>query len=112
MGRGREAWILGALVIVFIVATVYYGRQGFEEQRNDWPTTYGVGPKGLRAFYELLGRQATVARFERPLTRLPADAGVLVMAEPQKLKVGPEEQSALSDWIRKGGTLLLIVSGG
>lgn len=113
MRRGREAWILGALVLVFVAAATYYGRLGFEEQRTQQPTTYSIDPDGLKVYYQLLERQGIqVRRFERPLNRLPDDAGVLVMAEPQQRKVAPDEDAALWSWVKKGGTLLLIVSGG
>ena len=64
---GKEAWILAALLALFVVATAFLTQRGELNQRRDQPTTYSTGRGGTKALLELLGKQGfLVERFERP----------------------------------------------
>lgn len=110
---GREAWILGVLLLLFVAATAYYAQRGFEEERESQPTTYSAGPNGLGALHRLVSREGFKAeRFERPLTELDDRTGLLVIAEPVQRELGMEETKALWRWVERGGALLVIVAAG
>jgi hypothetical protein len=112
MRRGREIWILAVLLLAFVMATAYYTGRGAQSRQSSQPTTYSVGPNGLKALYSLYEREGMrVRRFEQPFTRLPADAGLLVVAEPFARALQEDEKQALWRWVDGGGALLLIVSG-
>jgi hypothetical protein len=109
---GREAWILGILLIVFVTATTLYTRRGFETEQRQQPSTYSTSPNGARALFDLMERLGIqVRRHERPLTELADDAGLLVIVEPLARAIDGTEQKVLQDWLNAGGTLLLVVSG-
>jgi hypothetical protein len=114
MRSGREAWILGALIALFVVGTAYLTQRGEENQRREQPTTYSTGRSGTRALFDLLSRQRmAVERFERPYTKLPGDAGLLVMFEPIGRNDGNLEEgenAALWKWVESGGSFLLVTS--
>lgn len=112
MRQGRDAWILGVLLIFFILVTAWFTQQGFQNQQREQPTTYSIGKGGIKALYQLLARVGVqVRRQEQPLTKIPADTGLLVMSEPFARPITTEEQIALRDWVEGGGTLLLVLSG-
>lgn len=109
--RRREIGILLGLIGVFVVVTAWLARQGQEKQGVTTPTTYSVAPGGLRALYQLFGREGIpTERWERPLTQLPPRAGLLVMTEPMRRRLRNAETEALSAWVEQGGILLAIVS--
>ncbi|HLY66424.1 MAG TPA: DUF4350 domain-containing protein [Chloroflexota bacterium] len=112
--RRRSDWgILAGLFVVLAVATVYFSTADYRRQNSNQPTTYSADKPGTKALYDFFQQtHLYVQRFEQPYTRLPADGGLLVAAEPfaaeRDLQQG--EQAALTAWIRNGGTLLLIAS--
>lgn len=114
MRAGREAWVLGVLLVFFVLATALLTRRGEENQRRDQPTTYSTGRGGTKALFELLEREGLpVERYERPYTKLPRDAGLLIMFEPierDEGDLGEGEQDALMKWIDGGGSFLLVAS--
>src|SRR4051794_16350440 len=114
MRSGREAGILGALLALFVLGTAYLTQRGEENQRRDQPTTYSSGRSGTRALFDLLSRQGlSTERFERPYTKLPSDAGLLVMFEPVERNEGNLEEgenAALWKWVENGGSFLLVTS--
>jgi hypothetical protein len=109
---GREAWILGVLLLVFVTATTLYTQRGFETEQRQQPSTYSTSSKGTRALFDLLQRQGVrVQRGERPLTELTEEVGLLVIVEPLARAIDGTETAALQEWLNGGGTLLLVVSG-
>jgi hypothetical protein len=114
MRAGREGWILGALLGLFVLGTAWLTQRGEENQRREQPTTYSTGRGGTRALFDLLDRQGVaVVRFERPYTRIPADAGLLIMFEPIARNDGNLEEgenAALWKWVENGGSFLLVTS--
>lgn len=111
MRLGREAWIFGLLLLLFVAASAYLSQQGFEREQRYQPTTYSSGEGGTKALYELYQKVGLRAeRYERPYTELPANGGLLVMVEPWPRNVQTGEQDALLKWIKGGGALLLVIS--
>ncbi len=112
MRLGRETCILGALLAVFAMTTVYFGHRGAEQEAAARPSSYVTTPKGLKALHEFLSRnRLEVARFEKRYEHLPEDAGVLIVAEPLQRPIDDEEHDALREWIQNGGTAVVVVSG-
>lgn len=113
MRIAREAWILGALLLIFVIASVYYSRRGEEEQQKGRPTTYSTGPKGTAALFRLTEREGLKAqRFEQDFRRLPDTAGLVVVTEPFQRRPTLEEESALAKWVENGGSLLYFLDEG
>jgi hypothetical protein len=111
MQKRRDAWMLGALLVIFVASSAYFNQRSFENQQKEQPTTYSVGKGGTKALYQLLDRQGfRTQRYERPLGKLPDSAGVLVMVEPLARPMKPEEIASLQEWLNGGGTLLLVAS--
>lgn len=105
----REAWILGVLLIGFVIATVVLTGESVQQDARKKPSTFNTSPGGLRALYELFNKQQLPARrFELPLTQLPKDAGLLVIGEPIVRPLQDAEGGALQEWLNQGGTLLFI----
>ncbi len=108
---GREAWILGALLLLFVIFSAYYTRRGIQEEEKGRPTTYSIGPNGLAALFRVFQKQGLAAQqYRRELTHLPSDAGLLVIAEPLDRNVTGQEAEALIKWVEGGGALLFLVS--
>jgi len=112
MGRGREAWVLVVLLVVFVAGAAAIQRHSVQEDEQRRPSAYAYGRTGLRAAYELVRRQGVrVMRHEAPLTRLPDSTGLLVVAEPMVREMGHQETRHVWSWVERGGTLLVLVSG-
>lgn len=78
---------------------------------SDISTTYSVGPRGVKAFYTLLGERLgyNVQRLYTPYNEMPADAKVLVVIQPlSATPIAPAEQSALQSWVSGGGVAIFI----
>ena len=112
MSRGRRAnWLkVGGLGILLFL--VLYGLVALESRKvdkgNERRTTYSAAAGGYKALYLWLDRlNLPVKRWERALNDLPAEASVLVVADPE---LGPSkgELKSLKQWIANGGTLVLI----
>jgi hypothetical protein len=111
MQKRRDAWMLGALLLVFVVVSAYFNQRNFQNQQKEQPTTYSVGKGGTKALYQLFERQGfKVQRYEHPLAKLPDSAGVLILVEPLMRMMKPEEVASLQEWLNGGGTLVFIVS--
>src|SRR5437016_4567990 len=109
MRIGREAWILGVLLIGFILATIFLTSASEQQDERKKPSTHNASRSGMRALLELLDSQHVHAqRFERPLTELPANCGLVVIAQPVVRPLQDAEVSALQDWMNQGGTLLFL----
>lgn len=111
MRAGKEWWVLGALLGLFVVATAVLTQRGEQNLRREQPTTYSTGRGGTKALFDLLSKQGfDVDRFERPYTKLPPNGGLLIMFEPWARDVAEGEQDALWKWVEGGGSFLFVVS--
>jgi hypothetical protein len=73
-------------------------------------TTYSASAGGYKAlFLWLRDLGVPIRRWEKPLTRLPHDSSVLLMAEPET-PLTTMEQRSVKRWVRAGGTLILVAS--
>jgi hypothetical protein len=108
---GREAWILGALLLLFVLFSAFYTERGIQEEEKGRPTTYSFGPNGLAALYRVLQKQGLATRqYRRELGSLPSDAALVVIAEPVARQVSMAESDAVRKWVEGGGALLFLVS--
>lgn len=113
MRKSRDAWILGVLLLVFVVALAFFSQNTSQEEAKQRPSSYNVTRTGARALYDLLGRQGiSTRRLEVPIADLPPDAGLLIMIEPFERPMEDAEVASLQKWLNKGGTLLLVASDG
>lgn len=110
MKGSRWEWIvLAVLIVVMAGAAALIGDRNAADAREvrPNPSTYnpkGSGTKGLYVWLQELG--LSVRRWERPLTDLPAQAKVLLILGP-RIPFEGAELSALEEWVRSGGVLLL-----
>jgi hypothetical protein len=108
---GREAWILGLIMIVFVAVTARYAGRDYTTEQRKQPSSFNTAPGGLAALFRLFERnKLPVRRWERPLTALPNNAGLIVIAEPFWRDMSREEQAALDKWTEAGHAVLYIVS--
>src|SRR5262245_54481065 len=97
---GREAWILVALLLFFVVFTAYYTQRGIQDEEKGRPSSYSVGPNGLAAIHRVFRAQGlSTQQYRGDFTHLPASAGLLIMAEPMARGITAEEGEALVKWV-------------
>jgi hypothetical protein len=112
--EGRPAWVkgVGLGLLLFLGFYALVALEG-EERREMGPprrTTYSAGPGGYMVLYRWLqALQLPVQRWEKDLRKLPREASVLLVAEPESVPTGGEIQ-ALLEWLRRGGTLVVLAS--
>jgi hypothetical protein len=110
-GGGRPKWWkVGGLGILLFLAI--YGLVALESKEankgDERRTTYSAAAGGYKALYLWLDElNLPVKRWERTLRDLPAEATVLVMAEPE-LTPSKGELKSLKKWIAHGGTFVHI----
>ena len=99
MRVGKEAWILGALIVAFVAATAVFSQRDLESEARQRPSSYSLAAEGTAGLYGLFGKEGfPVRRWERPITALNG-RGLLVIAEPVARDVSPTEIAALWKWI-------------
>jgi len=95
---------LGALAALTLLA-------GNESQKSappsPIPSITNAGPQGLEAAYLYLQSRGARA-LDTSFTELPADAKVIVTALPYATDVSEVERTAILDWVRNGGTLVIL----
>ncbi len=97
------------LMLVFVVIVGIDAYQKIRRQPGP-PSTYNAASAGYKALYLWLRELGVPAkRWESPLTGLTREAVVLLMMSP-RLGPGPNELKALENWVRDGGTLILVSS--
>jgi hypothetical protein len=107
--------VVAAVVLLGILATL---RQSAQETRRDAYSSYDAGPAGYRAWYEVLVREGVrVERFERLPAFLDAGTGTLIWAAPPAAAgnapaLNAADARALADWVRDGGSLVLLGPAG
>ncbi|MCX8053715.1 MAG: DUF4350 domain-containing protein [Armatimonadetes bacterium] len=121
-----DTWIFAAILII-LLAGGYLATAPRGSEENMDSTTWNPDPNGVRAFYTLLGERLgyRVARLRKPYDRIPQYARMLIVVQPtrdsqqsmtEKLidnesignRISRSEISALTEWIRSGGTALFF----
>ena len=110
MRPSRDTWIL---ILVFVVLLVggYFIAAPERKEESDVSSSYSADPKGVKAFYTLLGERLgyKVERLAEPYTEIPRKAAVLIVVEPLEAPpIFPQEVWSLERWIKKGGTAIFI----
>lgn len=113
--RLHLAWALFALIgLVFLgyVATRVADRGRFAMPYS----TYGAGPDGVRALFELLGEEGIrVAPWTEDVGRLPAGSALVILGGCDHLGMRPlsrPERERLTAWVDAGGVLVVAGAGG
>jgi hypothetical protein len=93
---------IGSLLLVALAAI--FGTNG---DTADSPTTYSSGSGGAKALYlTLRAAHYPIARWERSLRELPADANAtLILAEPVGTP-GTDERTAVRNFLERGGRVI------
>lgn len=114
--KGSRDTIVLAVLLVGLVLGLHYFTRPKEAEEDTSPSSYNADPSGTKAFYTLLGDGLgySTERLTAPYEKLPADARVLIVVEPDwetDRSLGPEmdekERLAVAAWVRKGGVLIL-----
>ncbi|MDP3152433.1 MAG: DUF4350 domain-containing protein [Archangium sp.] len=99
--------VLGALVLLSIVASVASQDPGSE---SPIPSITNNGPRGLGALATWLKESGVqVIAHDAPLTQLPAETRVLVIAAPSGEEIREEEVQSLTHFVEGGGTLIYLM---
>lgn len=121
MRKSKDVWVLvSVFVLLFVGGYFLAAPSGRDEFRT--PTSYNPDPRGVKAFYTLLGDKLgyRVHRLRVPYTEMPRRARVLIVVAPRQAAEIPnpfhmkdysitdEEQEALTRWVSKGGIVLFV----
>ena len=110
MRPSRDTWILIVVFVLLLVGGYFAASPGGREE-SDISSTYSADPKGVKAFYTLLGERLgyKVERLTQPCTQIPREAAVLIVVQPlEPLPIIEPEASSLERWVKKGGTAIFI----
>ncbi|MCL4499549.1 MAG: DUF4350 domain-containing protein, partial [Chloroflexi bacterium] len=121
MKRSSDIWILATLFALLFIGIYFFASPG-PDMESKASTTYNPDPRGVKAFYTLLGRLGyPTGRLVRPYTEMPKNAGVLIVVAPHppmptsgqpqyasKYYITDAESDALAKWVRNGGTVLFF----
>lgn len=100
------ALIIAGLVLLFVVASIAAQEPGSD---SPYPSITNQGPRGLAVLATWLREAgASVVAHDAPLTELPADARVVVIAAPAAEELRQEEVAALQRFVEGGGTLVYL----
>lgn len=101
---------MAALLVLFVALGMVVGPRA----SHDWTRDHASdrkNPWGLAACRELLERlEVPTDTWDRPLTELHGDVGMLMLLDPQ-MAVSDEEQARLLEWVAEGGRLVLGAFG-
>jgi hypothetical protein len=110
MKGSKDILLLAVMFLVLAVGLHYLAREK-ETKENKVSSSYNADPMGTKAFYTLLRDRLgyNADRLTTPFDRIPRDARVLIVVEPQD--AGPfqpasNEGTSLLDWVERGGTLI------
>lgn len=109
MRRWRDLLLIVGLFGALIAFTVYGPGQNEPEQEGLPGSAHSAGPDGalgLQRWLESIGYDARNLEYSE--WRIPDDAAVLFMLDPQREPVTAEEAAETLRWVRAGGTLVLI----
>lgn len=103
----KGPFVLGALVLVSIVASVASQDPGSE---SPIPSITNNGPRGVGALATWLRESGVqVIAHDAPLTQLPPETRVLVIAAPSGEEIRDDEVQALTRFVEGGGTLIYLM---
>jgi len=124
--RSRDAWALASIFAVLLVGGWLLASPPTRKEIKV-STTYNPDPRGVKAFYTLLGERLgyRVDRLRSPYTEIPRAARVIFVVQPrsragdagnalpfgQPYYITNEERDALADWVRRGGAAVFISDG-
>lgn len=113
-GNDRTIWlklaIAGILLFVAVYGLVVLQSRQEGEKFPKRRTTYSATAGGYKSLYLWLKElDIPIKRWERKLDYLPPETSVILLAEPE---LGPVkgELKALKEWVRQGGTFILVAS--
>ena len=107
-----DAIVLIALFVILLLGVFFLVGPSSREP-SDISTTYSADPKGVKAFYTLLGERLgyRVDRLEKPYDRIPKDAKTLFVVQPSGWPpISADEMDALDRWVSRGGTVIFLSS--
>ena len=104
--RGRMIlFVIGMLVLFTTVSLLVSATTAFDYTRDH--ASSRTNPWGTKAWRELIGRCGVETRdWLAPLTTLSDEVEFLVLLDPTEV-IEDDERTALRDWVRGGGRLLL-----
>jgi hypothetical protein len=112
MRFGRSPAWLKIMIFCTFIFVLAYGLMVLEAWRTGGegtgrPTTYSAGSVGYKALYLWLKDLGIpVRRWEKPLGELTPAITVLFVVQPE-VGLDPGELSAVENWVREGGTLIV-----
>lgn len=113
--RSRIFEILFTLVGMLVLTLLNLPHSEHEAQPSTPFSSFDDGPEGYHAWYELLVKEGLdVSRFTQRAAFLDTSTAMLIVAEAPAAFAVPVPNTdvvALADWIRKGGTLVLLGKG-
>lgn len=106
LSRARETLLLAAVLLAFSVLGVLLGRSADGNTGLHPWSTHEAGISGTKAFFLYLEKKGyPVTRWYRPLTELPATAGVVAVIQP--VEPVDWESNEILNWVEQGGTLIV-----
>ncbi len=106
----RKILILSACLLFFLTVVAFLAPGQNSDASRDFPSSYSTGRDGAKAAYTLLGEMGyRLERWTQPPGDLPAGDTVLIIAGPL-VTASAEEQMQLTQFVRRGGRLLLTGS--
>jgi len=103
----RRLWTGVVLLAALVVLALVFARDG-----ATGPTVRNRGGDGLRAAFRYLDERGwPVTAWERPLSELPLEPGLLVLTEPVTSPFDHTDQDALRRWLLAGGDVVVLPTG-
>ncbi len=113
MQNRRDIWILGTLLLIFLLGSVLLDVQQERAEDDKRPSSNVTQAGGTKALFLLFEDQGLKTdRLLAPITNVPDDVGMIVMADPFKRPPTASEVETMQAWLDKGGTLLYFRSPG
>ena len=105
----RGPLILAGLVLLSLIASLAAQEPGSD---SPIPSIENKGPRGLAVLASWLreGAGATVIGHDAPLTELPPEVRVVVIAAPVAQELKADEVNALERFVTGGGTLVYLMA--
>ncbi len=106
----RKILLLSAGLLFFLTVVAFLAPGQNSDASRDFPSSYSTGRDGAKAAYTLLGEMGyRLDRWTQPPGDLPEGDTVLIIAGPL-VTASAEEQMQLTQFVRRGGRLVLTGS--